>query len=120
MSEKLIEKIKEAINTEKEKFLNNIVEHFSNKNLSVEVLEKVFDCFYYQSKKDGDINILLAAQNFFEKQYKFVDNKILSLVYKDLINGLYAGKDKDNINQRIERLYRNKYKVIEYIQLNVR
>lgn len=48
-----------------------------------------------------------------------ISDELVILIYRDLLKGLYAGKDKEDLKAAAGRLHRNKERVIAYIQQKI-
>lgn len=120
MSEKVIEMVKAAINLEKEKYLAEFLQYFPdvkscNEALGV-IIDKLFDQSVASQTPEDEINLFSSVQEAVTKEYGEIDAKVYRAVYNRLINGLYLGDEKkDNIFTRIERLYRNKTRLQQYL-----
>lgn len=120
MSEKVIEMVKDAINQEKEKYLPEFLHYFPDSKKCIEALGVIIDKLFDQSVAcqvpEDEINLFSSVKEAIAKEYGEIDARVYHAVYNRLINGLYFGdKKKDNTFTRIERLYRNKTRLQQYL-----
>lgn len=120
MSEKIIEMVKDAIYQEKDKHLSEFLQYFPNVKSCKEALEVIIDELFDQSvisqAPEDEMNLFSSVQEAVMKKYGEIDARVYRAVYNRLINGLYLGDEKkDNIFTRIERLYRNKARIQQYL-----
>ena len=130
MSEKLSWLMQRSIEEEKDKHLADMAEFFRTTGEDLGRLEAVINGFNQKSEEIKGFNhaaegsgisaistvTIAAVKKQQEKGFGNINEKVYGLVYKNLISGLYAGKEKDTVFQRIERVYRNKGNIIEYVQ----
>lgn len=121
MSETLVFWIKDYVTGQKEKYSNGIVSYFKMNENDIEnldVLAEIIEKIYIVIKDDGvrtPQELVNKIKDELKERHKEVDELIV-LIYRDLLRGLYAGKDKDNIQASSEKLYRNKYRIVSFIQ----
>ncbi len=119
MSKVLKNIISDYVDSQKAKYTVLIIKALQDKDYYMEggiVLSKIIDSIEANIRSEDPAEIQLVIDDL-EKNTRFKDSdELIILIYRNLLRGLYSKGKKESISVAVERLYRNKNEIINYIQ----